>query len=150
MLSLPNGFLNPARKSSNCSSGVGGGGAGGANAPPKVLICQKFGQNPWKFGQNLWKSGWNPWKSRAKSLKSDQKWRSTFFDFKKWRPTFAEKHSLRPILEVTPKTDLHVLLGENWGQKVHKSFSGKFGEIRAKILRTPRKFACSYTYELLD
>jgi len=24
----------------------------GASAPPKVLICWKFGQNPWKFGQN--------------------------------------------------------------------------------------------------
>jgi len=27
-------------------SGVGGGGAGSASAPPKVLICQKYGQNP--------------------------------------------------------------------------------------------------------
>ena len=26
-------------------SDVGGGGAGGASTPPKVLICQKFGQN---------------------------------------------------------------------------------------------------------
>jgi len=26
-------------------SGVGGGGAGGPSAPPKVLICRKFGQN---------------------------------------------------------------------------------------------------------
>ena len=33
-------------------SGVGGGGA---SAPPKVLICQKFGQNPWKSSQNPWK-----------------------------------------------------------------------------------------------
>ena len=28
------------------SSGVGGGGAGGASALPKVLICQKYEQNP--------------------------------------------------------------------------------------------------------
>jgi len=32
-------------------SGVGAGGAGGDSAPPKVLICQKFGQNPRTFGQ---------------------------------------------------------------------------------------------------
>jgi len=41
---------------SECSS-VGGGCAGGASAPLKVLICWKFRQNPWKFGQNLWKFG---------------------------------------------------------------------------------------------
>ena len=47
MLGLPNG---PSRKSANCYSGVGGGGAGDAKAPPKVFICQKFGQNLWKSG----------------------------------------------------------------------------------------------------
>jgi len=35
-------------------------------------------------------------------LKSGQKWRPAFFDFKKWCPTFAEKH-MNPFLEVTPK-----------------------------------------------
>jgi len=34
-----------------CSSGVGSGGAGGASAPPKVLICQ----NPDKIPENLGK-----------------------------------------------------------------------------------------------
>jgi len=48
LLSLPNG---PSRKSANCYSGVGGRGAGVANAPPKVLICQKFGQIPENFGK---------------------------------------------------------------------------------------------------
>jgi len=32
------------------ASGVGGGGAGGVSAPPKVLICRKFGQNLNEFG----------------------------------------------------------------------------------------------------
>jgi len=34
------------------SSGVGGEDAGGASAPLKVLVCWKFGQNPWKSEQN--------------------------------------------------------------------------------------------------
>jgi len=46
-----------AGKSANCYSGAGGRDAGGASAPPKVLICPKFWQNPWKFGQSFWKSG---------------------------------------------------------------------------------------------
>ena len=33
-----------------CYSGVGGGDAGDARAPPKVLICGKFGQNVNEFG----------------------------------------------------------------------------------------------------
>ena len=44
-------------------SGVGGRGAGGASAPPKNLICWKFGQNLLKFGQileNLGKIPENP------------------------------------------------------------------------------------------
>jgi len=40
LFSLPHVFLNPARKSANCYSGAGGGGAGNASASPKVLICQ--------------------------------------------------------------------------------------------------------------
>jgi len=34
-------------------------GGGSANAPQKVLICQKFEQNSLKVGQNLWKSWQN-------------------------------------------------------------------------------------------
>jgi len=76
-------------------------------------------------------------------LKSWQKCRSTLFDFKKWRPTFAEKHNLRPILEVTPKTNLHVLCGRKlWAKGTQK--------LVGKNLSHPQKFACSYTYELLD
>jgi len=32
--------------------GVGGGDAGCATAPPKVLICRKYVQNLWKSEQN--------------------------------------------------------------------------------------------------
>jgi len=32
-------------------SGVGGGGARGASAPQKVLLCQKYGQNQCKSGK---------------------------------------------------------------------------------------------------
>jgi len=40
-------------------TGVGGGSAGAATAPPKRLIWWKSGQNLWKFGQNLWKRSQN-------------------------------------------------------------------------------------------
>ena len=33
------------------NTGVGDGGAGGSNAPPKVLVLWKFGQNPRKLGK---------------------------------------------------------------------------------------------------
>jgi len=83
-------------------------------------------------------------------LKSGQKWRSTLFDFKKWRPTFAEKHNLRPILEVTPKTHLHDLCGRKlWAKGAQKLFGKVWGN-SGKNLSHPKKFACSYTYELLD
>jgi len=79
-------------------SGVGGRDAGGASAPPKVLICQKPGQIPWKSGQNQWKFGQiyeNVGKipgNLGKPWKFEQKWHPTLFDFKKWPPRFAETH----------------------------------------------------------
>jgi len=83
-------------------------------------------------------------------LKSGQKWRSTLFDFKKWCPTFAEKHNLRPILEATPKTDLHVLCGrKSWAKAAQKLFRKVCGN-SGKNPSHPQKFACSYTYELVD
>jgi len=71
--------------------------------------------------------------------KSGQKWCPTLFDLKKWRPTFAEKHknARRPyFFEVIPYK----------GLQVAQNFSGKFGEIQAKILRTPKNLHVPYTY----
>jgi len=36
-----------------CTTGVGGGGAGDAIAPPKVFIRWKSRKHPWKSGQNF-------------------------------------------------------------------------------------------------
>jgi len=49
--------------SSHIRSLISGVGGGDARAPPKVLICSKFGQTFWTFRQIPWKSGQNPWKS---------------------------------------------------------------------------------------
>ena len=43
-------------------------GAGGESSPPKVLICQKPGQNPWSFGKKTLKICAKFLKFRAKSL----------------------------------------------------------------------------------
>ena len=50
-------FLFKKLLSVNETSGAGAGIAGSAS--PKVVICRKSGQNPWKFGKNPWKSGQN-------------------------------------------------------------------------------------------
>jgi len=63
-------------------SGVGGGGAGGASAPLKVLICQKSEQIPENMGKFLENLA-NSLKIRTKLLKI----------WTKWPPTFAEKHT---------------------------------------------------------
>ena len=120
-------------------SDVGGGGSWGASTLPKVLICWKSGENPWKSGQNFRKSRQNTWKS-------GRKWRSTFFDFKKWHPTFAEKHMKTFSLRGHIKRGLYesLLWEKIWKKKSHKLFE-KVWENSGKNPSHPQKFACSYT-----
>jgi len=84
-------------------------GAGGARAPPKVLICQNLCKIPGNLGKNY-----------AQRL---------------------QKNTWRRFLEVTPKKGFHDLCGrEVVGKVAQKNFSGKFGAIWAKILRTTKNW----------
>jgi len=47
------------------------------------------------------------------------------------------KNTGKLFLEFVPKKVFMIFVGENLQAKSHKNFSGKFGKIRAKILRTP-------------
>jgi len=79
-----------------------GGGAGGANAPTKILICRKSGKISENFGkipENLGKISEDPGKI-PKYLAKLLNIRAKLFDFKQWRQTFAEKQ-MSPFLEVT-------------------------------------------------
>ena len=58
-------------------------------------------------------------------------------DFKKWRPRFVEKH-MKTFLEVTPKKCFNLCARNFVGKSCTKNVSGKFGEIREKILRAPK------------
>jgi len=112
--------LNAAKYRKIITTGVVGGDA---SAPRKVLICWKSGRNPWKCEQTPWISG--------------QKWRPTLFAFKKWSPTFAEKHMKTFFWRPHKENVFMIFVGEICRQTPHKNFSGKFGEIWAKMLRTP-------------
>jgi len=61
------------------------------------------------------------WKCTPKSFHLLKFWATSLKNGKKWRPTFDFFSSKQKIRR----------------EKLHKSFSGKFGEIRAKILRIP-------------
>jgi len=61
-------------------TGVGGGGARVATAPPKRLIWWKYGQNSPTYGQNMWKIEQNVRKPSYN--------RFVHFDFSKMVPKF--------------------------------------------------------------
>jgi len=106
-----------------------GGGAGGANAPTKILICRKSGKISENFGkipENLGKISEDPGKI-PKYLAKLLNIRAKLFDFKQWRQTFAEKQMKSFFGSHTWE--------KNCRQTSHNNFLCKFGEIRAKILR---------------
>jgi len=63
-------------------TGVGGGGAGGAIGPTKVLIWGKSGQNPIESGQNPLKFGKISENLLRLPVNLKKKWRPTCFDLK--------------------------------------------------------------------
>ena len=104
------------------NSGVGGGSAGGASAPPNISTFWKFGQNPWKSEQN-------PQISRKNLWKFWQKWRPKLFYLKKLSPQRLQDNKWRPFFKGHTKKR---------SAKLHKNFLGKIGKIWAKILCTPK------------
>ena len=104
-------------------SGVGGG----VQAHPQKFW---FVENPGKIYENLGKVPENLGKNGAQ-LCLTSNW---------WRPTLGGEKQRKAFLEVTPKK-----ICSSWSlwkkicrQMPHNNFSGKFREIRAKILRTPK------------
>jgi len=74
----------------------------GCKRTPKIFICRKFGQDPWKSGQ---------------------KWPPTLFDFKQWRSTFAEKH-MKTFNWSSYRKGLHDLCGRKFVGKVVQNLFG--------------------------
>ena len=107
-------------------SGVRFGGAGGESAPPKFLICRKSGQNPWKFGTNLRKFGHRCF--------GTFKW--DWMEYV-WIWLFFQKVGTRwvKVKTLLCSSCLFLIFMECLA---HKIFSGKFGEIGEKFLRTPK------------
>jgi len=85
-----------------------------------LKICENFRKIP----ENLGKLPENTGKNGAQRT----------LVWKKWRQTCSESHE-DLFLEVIPKT---VVMRNSSHKKWPKNFSGKFGKIRAKILRTPK------------
>ena len=97
------------------SNGVWGVGAGGACSPPKVLICWK--KTYLKIWVKINGAGHCFISNRGSQC--------------------LHKNTWRPFLEVTP-TNSDLCGREFVGKSCTKSFSGKFREIREKILRNTK------------
>jgi len=140
-LPAPTPMLRHATANIGADKGSGvGGREQGYKRTPKSFDLVKIRAKPveiwvkwnlWKPSQNLWKSGQTPWKHGQNIAKRA-------LICKTWRSTFAKSNEDRfTLLEVIPKK---VFMRRYLHEKWPKIFSGKFGEIQAKILRTPKNF----------
>ena len=101
-----------------------GVGCGGASAP-KSLDLPKI----WAESLKIW----------AKSRKIRAKMAPNVALTSKNDAHRLQKNTWSPFLEVRPKKGLHDLCGrKSVGEVAQKLFGQKFGEIRVKILRTPK------------
>jgi len=80
-------------------------------------------------------------KISANSLKIRANWRPRALI----RKNSAQNHMKTFVFRGHPKYGLHEKI---FVHEVAQDFSGKFGEVRAKLLIAPPKFACSCTYAL--
>ena len=106
--------------------------------PQNFWFVEKCWKNPWKSGneivenlrktsENLGKITKRPGKNGGQHCLTSQNGGQR-----------SQKDIIGPFLEVTPKQVFISFVGEICGQKAHKNFSGKFGEIRTKFLRTSK------------
>ena len=106
-------------------------GCRGCNRTPKCIDLVKIWAKSLKIQAKsmeiwaMWKSSRNPWKSVQTPKKYAQKWRPTCFDLIKMAPNVLWFEKMWPKITWT-------------SHKWPKNFSGNFGEIRAKIFRTPK------------
>ena len=129
----------------NAYTGVGSGGAGGTNEPQKLLTWWKSVQSLTicVFFEKMVLQKWNP----------QSNWKRCFF----LESCFYLIH-FGQVNGIFGKFGRH--LGKNAkmvldlcfdfrGHFLWSFFSGKFGEIWAKILLTPQYFVCYSTYQLI-
>ena len=108
--------VGPMSTTFSCS-GVGGRGAGGAIAHPEFWSVENLGKIP----ENLGKNG----AQRCLTSKNGAQ--------------RLQKNTIKTFFGGHTKSKNSCSLWEKvCGQKAQKNFSGKFGEIRAKILRTSK------------